>query len=218
MCYLKLGFLLFLPLFFFTHCSDDAHIPGSPPIADAGDDVTIPLDLAGTIALRGDDSSDPDGDLLTYQWTLNNQPEGSSASLNNANEINASVTPDREGVYEISLNVDDGNHPPVQDDVSITILEPLGSPPVANAGENQTVEINATVTLDGGDSSDPDGDSLEYEWVSNTVPVGAVVTINDADQEKATFTPAASGFYSFRLKVTDPSGKTDTDNVDVTVN
>lgn len=217
MLYQKMGLVL-LPLLCFIRCSSDEDIPGAPPIADAGDDIEVPLDLAGTIALRGVDSSDPDGDALTYQWTLNSQPEGSSASLNNANEMNASITPDRVGLYGISLSVDDGNYPPVLDEVNINILEPLGSEPVADAGENQTVQINTTVILDGSGSSDADGDPLEYEWVSNTVPVGAVVTINDADQEKATFTPEVAGFYSFRLKVTDPSGKTDTDNIDVTVN
>lgn len=217
MLYQRMGFF-FLLLLCLIRCSSDEDIPGSPPIADAGDDIEVPLDLAGTIALRGGNSSDPDGDPLTYQWTLNSQPEGSSARLNNANEMNASITPDREGIYEISLTVNDGNYPPVRDEISITILEPLGSPPVADAGENLTVQVNATVTLDGSGSSDPDGELLQYEWSSNTTPVGAEVTINDADQEKATFVPDTEGLYSFRLKVTDSSGKSDTDNVDVTVN
>lgn len=219
MYYQKLGTLLFLPLlyFIFVRCNSDEEIPGSPPIADAGDDVEVPLDLAGTVALSGSGSSDPDGDPLEYQWTLNSKPDGSATTLNNANEMNASLTPDREGIYEISLSVNDGNHPPVQDEVSVTILEPLGSAPEANAGEDQTVQVNATVTLDGGASSDPDGDTLEYEWTSNTTPIGAQVSIDDADQEKATFVPDRVGIYSFRLKVTDPSGKSDTDNVDITV-
>lgn len=217
MYYQKMGMLL-LPLLCFMACSADEDIPGSPPIADAGGDVETPLDLAGTIALNGSGSSDPDGDPLSYQWTLNAQPEGSSVTLNNDDEMNASMTPDLEGMYEISLTIDDGNHPPVQDNVSINILPPIGSPPVADAGEDQTVQASTTVTLDGSNSSDPDGDELTYEWISNTTPIGVQVSLNDADREKATFTPETTGLYSFRLKVTDPSGKSDTDNVDITVN
>lgn len=210
--------LMLLPFLCFFRCSSDEDIPGSPPVADAGDDIEVPLDLAGTIALSGSGSSDPDGDQLTYQWTLNSQPDGSSATLNNDEEMNASITPDREGMYEITLSVDDGNHPPVQDNVSINVLPPTGGPPVANAGENQTVQVNTTVTLDGSASSDPDGDELTYEWISNTTPIDVEVTLENADEAVATFVAGATGLYSFRLEVTDPSGKSDTDNIDITVN
>lgn len=209
--------LLFLPALIFLSCSSEDNIPGSPPVADAGEDVETPIDLAGTIVLSASDSSDPDGDALSYRWTLLQQPDGSTATINNDNEENASITPDAEGVYRVLLEVDDGNHPTVSDEKQITVTEAVNDAPTADAGENITAQVNETVTLDGSNSSDPNGDDLEYQWTSASNPVGAQFTIENADQAQASFVPDRAGTYVFRLRVTDPFGVSDTDNLDVIV-
>ena len=87
----------------------------------------------------------------------------------------------------------------------------LNGPPIADAGEDQTVEctssLGTSVTLDGTGSYDPDGDTLSYLWTgvfgteigptpNVTVPLGA---------------------NSVTLSVDDGNGATDTDSVEVTV-
>jgi len=44
----------------------------SPPIADAGPDRTVMS--GGTFSLDGTLSHDPDGDPITFVWTLNGMP------------------------------------------------------------------------------------------------------------------------------------------------
>lgn len=209
-------FLLLPSLFLLIACSEE-DIPGAPPTADAGEDIEVPIDLAGTIVLSAAGSSDPDGDTLTYQWMLTQQPEGSTATINNDDEVNASITPDKEGVYLITLEVSDGNHPAVTDEIQITVTEAVNEAPTADAGGDLAANVSETVTLDGSNSSDPNGDELEYQWTVSSNPIGANVTISNDDQAQASFVPSVAGTYVFRLKVTDPFGASDTDNIDVIV-
>ena len=87
--------------------------------------------------------------------------------------------------------------------------------PTANAGEDQTVNANTTVTLDGTASSDPDGDALTYAW---TGPED--IELTDADTDTATFTTTTAQVgdtLTFTLTVTDPGGKSGADDVEITV-
>ena len=86
--------------------------------------------------------------------------------------------------------------------------------PLANAGNAQTVDLGANVTLDGSSSSD-DGVIVSYQWQQ----VGGIpVVLNNADQATAGFTaPLPAGLLQFSLTVTDDEGLSSTDVVNVTV-
>ena len=88
-------------------------------------------------------------------------------------------------------------------------------PPVANAGADQTVNVNSPVTFDGRGSIDPDrGPSLlTYSWSQIG---GATVLLTGATAAQPTFTPTATGNYTFRLTVNDGAA-TSTDDIAITV-
>jgi hypothetical protein len=73
-------------------------------------------------------------------------------------------------------------------------------PPVADAGPDQVVALNTPVTLDGGKSSDADGNALAFAW---TKVSGPDANLAGADTAKATFTPVQAGSYVFKLAVSD---------------
>jgi len=89
--------------------------------------------------------------------------------------------------------------------------------PLSNAGASQDVAPGAVVRLDGGGSTDPDGDDLDYAW---TQTLGPSVSLAGVDSAVATFTaPTVSSdmLLRFELAVSDPNGLTDTATTSVTV-
>ena len=75
------------------------------PIANAGNDQAVGV---GTlVSLDGSASSDPDGDPITYNWTLTTKPSGSNAILTNPTTVTPSFTADIGGIYQADLTVTD---------------------------------------------------------------------------------------------------------------
>jgi len=100
---------------------------------------------------------------------------------------------------------------------STPAAQPLNNVPVANAGINQNVQVNALVTLNGSASSDLDGDSLTYTWVNTVKPTASTAVISSAYSSITTFTPDKAGQYVFQLSVSDGKSTSTTPST-VTIN
>ena len=106
--------------------------------------------------LDGTESSDPDEDSLTYQWEITTRPTGSTAALQNATAVRRRLS-SRTRQDRIPLNSRWKTTVDAPDTDSVTVT--AGSGPVADAGADQQVSLGATVTLNGGDSVNPERDA-----------------------------------------------------------
>jgi len=173
------------------------------PVADAGVDATYFLDQ--TLTLDGTGSSDPNGDELTYKWTITSQPDGASASLEDPTAASTALVTDTPGTYEVELVVNDGELASAPDSVTLTIQDvtPTNTPPVADAGMDQMIDLGMAVTLDGTGSYDDDGDALTYQWTISTQPPESAATLTGETTSAPSFTPDVGGRYEIQLVVDD---------------
>lgn len=80
---------------------------------------------------------------------------------------------------------------------------PANAAPTANAGSDQNAELGSVVKLDGGESTDPEGDSLSYFWTVISAPEGSAVGLSDPTVVSPTLLPDLAGNYSLQLIVND---------------
>jgi hypothetical protein len=216
------------------------------PISDAGDSKTLPPCEDSEVELNGWGSYDPDGDSLTYVWSLVSAPSGSSATDDNFDDVtkpNPKFNWDVTGNYTFSLEVSDGKTWSATDVVTFTMVDITANrPPVANAGDNQTVETDVECSsssyvwtcppcdpvdfaVDGTASSDANGDSLSYFWSqSGTMASGSVTIASPYTAWTEVMSPAVSATYGsttthdfeLTLEVAD-CADVDTDVVKLTV-
>lgn len=89
-------------------------------------------------------------------------------------------------------------------------------PPVANAGLDQLVYVNTSVTLDGSASSDPNNNIATYQWIK--IAGTASPTLANANSATTTFTsPASPDDLTYQLVVTDSLGLIARDTVSIAV-
>ncbi|TKB89585.1 MAG: hypothetical protein E8D41_13360 [Nitrospira sp.] len=205
-----------------TACGDSNNVsapPGPPPpapgspVANAGPDIGN-IRPGQTITLDGSTSFDPDGNPLTYSWSLS-PPAGSAATLTNPTSVRPAFTVDRDGDYVAQLIVNDGllNSAP-----DIAIFSSNNVAPVANAGPDQGgVAPGSTITLNGSGSSDANGDPLTYSWSLST-PAGSAAVLANPTSVSPTFVVDVAGTYTAQLIVNDGTVNSATNTVNISTN
>lgn len=191
--------------------------PENLPVANAGSDVATAV--GDNVSLDGSRSYDPLGRALTYSWSLVDKPTGSSlTSLSSNDTATASFAPDAKGVYVANLVVNNGLASSISDAVTITAVGD-DSAPVANAGEDSSVEDCTYVQLDCSQSRDPDSDALTYQWEVQSKPTGSLAgtsSFSDRTSERPTFWPDVAGEYVLSCAVSDGSTWSSPDMVALT--
>jgi hypothetical protein len=187
--------------------TEDTGVPNTVPEANAGDDQTVSANES--VSLSGAASFDQDGDALTYHWSFEHVPEGSSLgesetafSANASTEaVDTSFSPDAVGTFIVNLMVSDGRAESPVDFLIVNTENPTLLP-TAVAGADLSGEVATSVGLDGSASFDPEGRDLTYAWSLIQKPTGSAATDVAAPTMATTsFSPDERGVYIFNLVV-----------------
>ena len=170
------------------------------PVAKPG--VNQSVVVGSKVSVDASASSDPNGDTITYRWSLLFKPVGSTATLSSASTVSASFTADLAGTYLLGLTVNDGKVDSPVVVLTVTAAK-LNAVPVANAGTNQNVTAATLTTLDGTASTDADLDGLSYTWSLISKPSSSNAALSSTTSPKPTFTPDVAGTYVASLVVSD---------------
>jgi len=163
------------------------------PVADITGEASIDEDIPALYNAYG---SYDDVGIENYTWYI----EGIEMY---GEEV--SHTFENPGEYPIFLTVTDkaGN----SDTTSIEIFVKDDTEPTCDAGDDRTISVNESITLDAGSSSDNVG-IVEHLWtIDGKTILGEMVTYTFND----------TGSYTVILNVTDTSGNHDSDSIVITV-
>lgn len=166
------------------------------PTAGAGPPQFV---STGTLVqLNGSGSTDLNGDLLTFRWSLIGAPPFSAASLSDSTAVNPVFTADLPGTYVAQLIVSDGLYTSAPATVMISSLDPL--PPRASAGPDQAILPGTTVAL-AGTGTDPQGSPLNFQWALISKPPDSTASLVNATVANTGFVADVPGTYIAQLIV-----------------
>ncbi len=176
------------------------------PVADAGENITISSEEIATTVISGNATDEDPDDYLEYQWKEGEEvllgwiPAG---QYGGECPLELSTILIGTGTHTLTLEVTDGQA--ISSDEMILTID-NSAPHVAATGGG-SYEVNTVVTL-GGNVSDFDGDSVEYQWKegSDVLSFGTIETIEGGypvTLEPYTTANLGLGVHVFVLEVCD---------------
>jgi len=177
----------------------DIKLDKTNPTANAGPDQIVDEDTPMTF--DGSASNDNIG-ITNYTWTFF---DGAPRTLTGMKPEYTFNTP---GSYTVTLNVTDAALNSATDTVVITVTDI--TKPTADAGDDQVVHEDATVTFDGSGSAD-NVEVVSYVWTFTDVTPQILIGVN------STYIFDIPEVYNVTLTVSDAQGNSATDVVTITV-
>lgn len=187
-----------------------------PPTADAGGPYVV--DEGSTVVLDGSGSADPEGNPLTYCWSLaifDDCPDPLFGNLDDVSLAQPTYTGVDDTVEQVQLSVYDQIEQLDSSDLATVTV--LNVPPTVTASGDSVDEAGtATVSATFTDPGTQDSHTADIDWGDGSAPtpvsVGQLVSgVDHVYGDNGTFTVTVT------VTVTDDDGGTDSDTADVVV-
>jgi PKD repeat protein len=177
--------------------------PGAQPPRACFNESATSTSVCNSIDFYPDCSSDPDGDIVLYEWDFNS--DGIVDQTTTTPET-VSHSFDSPGIYTVTLTVTDDDN--LTDTFwEIKIVWP-SQPPVACFTESATMVIpGETIDFYPNCSYDPDGDIVLYQWDFDG---DGTIDHESTSPDPVSHTYGERGAYTVTLRVEDRHGLNDT--------
>ncbi len=182
------------------------------PLVSAGPDQTITLPATANLVGTVTDDGLPAGTTSVVSWSVVSGP--GTVVFGNGNSPTTTASFSKGGTYVLRLTANDSALLS-SDDVTVTVIQ-LNAAPTVSAGDDQTITLPDTATLNGSVIDD----GLPTNVITTTwsfVSGPAAVTFGNANQVTTTATFTVPGTYVLRLTASD-SQLSASDDVTITVN
>lgn len=184
-------------------------IDTSAPIFNSGSSISVEEGAIATgyTAQATDDSGSVSYSLVggVDELQFNIDSNTGALSFKSIANYEAPDDSDANNTYVVGILATDGDNP-VAISVTVSVTDGPDQAPIAIAGSNQTAPLNATVNLDGNQSSSADGSPLTYLWSFVTIPADSSAVLSGATTETPSFTVDSSSVnadYIVQLIVND---------------
>ncbi len=184
------------------------------PIAEIAGPAA-PVNAGSFVQLDGSGSKDPQNRSLTFTWTFDARPLGSTTTLADANTAKPSFMADVPGNYVVNLTVSNSVlTSTTAATVTVQVSTCAANAPVINGIQTSRATMNIgdsvqfTADVTDADNAPPCNlsQTFNYAWLLTQQPEGSRASLNNERSEKPSFTADKAGDYVVRLVVTDSTG------------
>lgn len=194
----------------------------SPPTATimasgqvtTGANADLLTSVGASVSLSGGTSTDADGDILTFRWTLTERPAASNLVLTSATNSIIDVTPDALGRYTVTLRVTDARGAFADRNVTLVVDNTAPTPSVLVSAvfqatpttrPTQNVSVGSVLILDASNSTDPEGQPIAttFSLLDRPASSTATLTVQGATARTVADVP---GVFRIAARGQDPAG------------
>jgi K319L-like, PKD domain len=194
----------------------------SPPTATimasgqvtTGANADLLTSVGASVSLSGGASTDADGDILTFRWTLTERPAASQLVLTSPTSSIIDVTPDALGRYTVSLRVTDARGAFADKNVTLVVDNTAPTPRVLISATFQAtpitqptkdVSVGSVLILDASNSTDPEGQPITATFSLLDRPASSTATLT-VQGKTARMVADVPGVFRIAARGQDPAG------------